>query len=75
MVSTTTYKFGAKEQTAKHLTTSSHLLQSKQSRCSLRCQQEPGDLADRNMSGNVVYRPAHDHFPQQKIGNGKTVSI
>ena len=40
---------------------------SKWSPCSLRFQQEPGDLADGNMCGHLVDRPAPFHLPKQRI--------
>ena len=37
--------------------------------CCLRCRQEPGDLADGNMSGYLVNHPAPVHIPKRRIIN------
>ena len=42
--------------------------------CCLRCRQEPGDLADGNMSGHLVNHLAPVHIPQTKNNKLKLFS-
>ena len=59
MASTAVSKCGTKEQTAEHIITYCHIYHHPNGApCSLRCQQEPDDLDDGNMSNHLVGPPS-----------------
>ena len=63
MASTAACEFGAKEQTTEHVIRSRPFLIIQMEPCSIGCQEEPGDLADGNMSCHLGDRQAPFHFP------------
>ena len=59
-------EFGAQEQKAEYVLTSCFIYHHPNGACSLRCQQEPGDVADGNMPSHLVDHTVPVHLPQTK---------
>ena len=67
IASTVACECGAKKHTAEHVITSCPIYHhSNGARCFIRCQQEPGYLADENMSGHLVHLQLPSIYPKQR---------
>ena len=75
MASTAVCECGTKEQTDELVIISCLIIITKWSPCSLRCHQEPGDLAEGNTSGHLVDHPDHPSPPNEEKEGMKILGI